>query len=393
MRLFACAAALLPHAALIVSLIGFALLGAALFSTIEGTSAGAKARQLQQQNEYREHVKRVLTEAGGYSGEPEEAFVDIVGKNILTNFSAVWLQSPERWHFYGSLFFCCTVFTTVGYGDLSPVTQTGRLVCILYAMVGIPLMLLVINDVGDILAMLFSNSYKRLHSSCKRYFCRIWRPHLKSGKFAAVSDGTYVFGRDFGMQESQDEHRVTIQSSIKQMTEQLLYNVEIFDRIITKEKFKRKSPLVRSCSCPQLNQMPPPPKNFKIGDITSIGQEMDRFNVPFLVILLVVFAYILLWAWILPIWENELELFDAFYFCFITLTTIGFGDIVPKHPKFFMLTFLFIIMGMAIMGMAFKLGQSRIISCYRHLIHCLSCLSLSKTTKYDIQGQGKSNGK
>ena len=30
------------------------------------------------------------------------------------DFQSIWLQRPDRWDFFGSLFFCCTVFTTVG---------------------------------------------------------------------------------------------------------------------------------------------------------------------------------------------------------------------------------------------------------------------------------------
>lgn len=180
------------------------------------------------------------------------------------------------------------------------------------------------------------------------------------------------------------------QSSVKQRSIQFLKNVAIFERIIGREKFGQNGPLSRTCSCPQLNQMPPVPLGFKMWDFNNIGQEMERLNVPFMLILLVVFAYILSWALILPQWEKDLNWFEAFYFCFITLTTIGFGDIVPKHPKFFMLTFLFIITGMAIMSMAFKLGQSRISSCYHRCIGCLSCLNclgMGKKGKYNIQGK------
>lgn len=33
---------------------------------------------------------------------------------MRTGFRSIWLQRPDRWTFFGSMFFCCTVFTTVG---------------------------------------------------------------------------------------------------------------------------------------------------------------------------------------------------------------------------------------------------------------------------------------
>ncbi|KAB5562005.1 hypothetical protein PHYPO_G00013000 [Pangasianodon hypophthalmus] len=375
-----CMWALFPHVVLILSLIAYAVLGAFLFQGIEG-----KPRN--DTDEYRNFVRQVVATVRNHSDESEEVLMGAVEQKIRMDYQAVWSQSYKNWTFYGSLFFCCTVFTTVGYGEIYPVTGTGRVACIIYAMLGIPLMLLVISDVGDILAMLVSNAYQRLHSSHKRLLSQLWSL-CRSRKSGTIHNSIYTSSQDIAVGKPLDIREVMLtQSSVKQKSTQFLKNVAIFESIITREKFGQNGPLTRTCSCPQLNQMPPVPLGFKMWDFNTIGQEMDGLNVPFMLILLVVFAYILSWALILPLWEKDLNWFDAFYFCFITLTTIGFGDIVPKHPKFFMLTFLFIITGMAIMSMAFKLGQSRIISCYHRCIGCLSCLGVGKKGKYNVQGK------
>ncbi|CAL8255590.1 unnamed protein product [Lota lota] len=363
-----------PHLFLSLSLVGYAALGALLFMNIEGRNDSNSTE------EYHMFLGQIVTTIQNLTNhnQTQKQLVLKVQDNIKTGFKSIWLQHPSRWNFTGSMFFCCTVFTTVGYGEIYPVTLLGKVMCILYAMVGIPLMLLVMSDIGDVLAVLLSRAYRRIHKLGKALFYRSWSPSKALKKAGEEShhnleDGTFVFSHDTVVCQPMDICQVLqSQKDLKQKLMQLNSNKEIFEKILARENFLRQGPLLRSLSCPELDRMPPPPKGYAIWDFASIGSNMDSLDVPFVLILLVVVVYILLGGLILPLWEKEFKGFDPYYFCFITLTTIGFGDIVPQHPNYFMITSLFIVTGMAIMSMAFKLGQTRIVSFYRHCIRSMS---------------------
>ncbi|KAK1171194.1 potassium channel subfamily K member 17-like [Acipenser oxyrinchus oxyrinchus] len=52
------------------------------------------------------------------------------------------------WQFSTSAVFSATVVTTIGYGDISPTTTSGQLFCVLFALFGIPLNVVVLNRFG-----------------------------------------------------------------------------------------------------------------------------------------------------------------------------------------------------------------------------------------------------
>ncbi|XP_048864447.1 potassium channel subfamily K member 18 [Brienomyrus brachyistius] len=341
-----------PHVCLILSLVVYGCFGALVFSHIEGQSNTTK-------NEYNAFLHALVDTVN--NSDNQELLMKKVDQ-ITKKFNPIWLENPERWNFFGSLFFCCTVLSTVGYGKIYPVTLPGKLFCMSYAMIGIPLMLLVITDVGDVLAILLSRGYWHLHHLYKSSFCSrsFRRRREKSVEDALVHDGTYMLRQNMLIRQPMD---------IKEMLSQ-----QSFNHIIA-----HKKPLQRSQSCPELSLISRE-KDTQIWE-ENIGRDLEKLDVPMIVILVVVFSYILFFGIILPLWETEIERLDAIYFCFITLTTIGFGDIMPQHPNYFMLTSLFLIGGMAIMSMAFKLGQNRIVSCYRK---CMQCISRGQVKEYSF---------
>lgn len=65
----------------------------------------------------------------------------------------------------------------------------------------------------------------------------------------------------------------------------------------------------------------------------------------FLVALLFV-LFIAVGSAVIPLWEDQLTYFDSVYFSYMSLTTIGLGDIVPRRMDFLLPTLIYITIGL-----------------------------------------------
>lgn len=60
------------------------------------------------------------------------------------------------------------------------------------------------------------------------------------------------------------------------------------------------------------------------------------------------------------IWETKWSYFTSLYFIFISLSTIGLGDVIPDHPHMLILMFWLVIIGLSIVSMLLSVIQIKL---------------------------------
>jgi len=90
-------------------------------------------------------IKRVLKNI--FNDKEVRVLLIIVFLSILAG--GIFYHFAEKWTFFDSIYFSVVTLTTIGYGDLFPVTFIGKLFTIFYVFIGIGLIFLFINRVAS----------------------------------------------------------------------------------------------------------------------------------------------------------------------------------------------------------------------------------------------------
>ena len=72
-------------------------------------------------------------------------------------------NNTEVWNFPASLMFCLSVFSMIGYGHMTPMTEWGKIATIIYAVFGIPLYIVYFMNMGRVLAKSFKFLYRLVY--------------------------------------------------------------------------------------------------------------------------------------------------------------------------------------------------------------------------------------
>ncbi|XP_030758878.1 TWiK family of potassium channels protein 7-like isoform X4 [Sitophilus oryzae] len=227
-------------------------------------------------------------------------------------------SGQRSWSFLNGIVYSLTVITTIGYGHMFPKTHTGRALTIVYALIGIPLFLIALTDFGK----LFTRGIKFLWSFVRRlYYTGSCRRVRKTTGVDDIFKGA-----------------------------QMMYDVATFRRPSMFHNPEEQDQDPENQAPPTDTPTTPAISNFEID---------DEFNLPISVALFILVAYIFCGACIYMVIENW-RFFEAFYFVFISMSTIGFGDYVPRSPAFMIISIIYLVFGLALMSMCFNVVQAKL---------------------------------
>ncbi|KAF6284424.1 potassium two pore domain channel subfamily K member 15 [Rhinolophus ferrumequinum] len=122
-------------AALVLCILSYLLVGAAVFDALESEAESGRQRLLAEK-------QRELQRKYGFSAEDYRELERLA-------LQAEPHRAGRQWKFAGSFYFAITVITTIGYGHAAPGTDSGKVFCMLYALLGIPLTLVTFQSLGE----------------------------------------------------------------------------------------------------------------------------------------------------------------------------------------------------------------------------------------------------
>ncbi|XP_067213864.1 TWiK family of potassium channels protein 18 isoform X2 [Linepithema humile] len=293
---------LFSNVGIVCLVVGYTIAGAFLFTHIEGKiSSDVAGDVIALRNLTAATLWELTSKENVFSEKLWKAKVrdilEIYQKRVVLAIKNGYDGVEEnKWTFAGAFLYSLTVITTIGYGNICPRTKWGKVATIVYAIIGMPLFLLYLSNIGDILARSFKWTYARC-CLCK---CRR-KPHSSPTEEASEMPN---------------------------------------DLDAKKDRWQTVNTYGGEVDTTSLDEEETSPRDDDDGDGVDEGDGNDEdddesgsydpqhVTVPLTLCLAIMVGYIWGGAILFSKWEDW-NMLDGSYFCFVSLSTIGFGDIVP----------------------------------------------------------------
>ncbi|XP_070562364.1 potassium channel subfamily K member 6-like [Ptychodera flava] len=230
-------------------------------------------------------------------GEYEEA--------VIADYEAT--SSWRPWDFATCLYMTAMAITTVGFGDIAPVTQSGRLLMFIYSVFGVPLNLLFLSNFGILLASYTSRKFKKIMKAAKQSIRQNSAGRIDSQETPKGLENEAVNGtvnRPNGLTPNVIDTAETEISPVPPCEE--LPNTSDIENQSTDRgvmKNSESTPIIDS-------------------DPMAKGKALGMLSV-------ILILYTVIGAVFIYYTEYDWTYIDSIYCTSITLATIGFGDLIP----------------------------------------------------------------
>ena len=268
-----------------------------------------------------------------------------------------------------------------GYGHIAPTTNWGKVACIGYSVVGIPLFLLTMGKLGK----LFTKGLKHLWSWIRQFYnikrFRLMRQtrrmRVDSKEKTKTANESFDIQTTYHMDDLDDlkkrKQAVVVESDVTSYniikTHQNESENDLDSSIVLKPHDNDSMEIVfksNKSASEKENDNNGSQNDLKSFSVTSLNKPVnqdthsigsykhytvdDNYDLPLWVSIIIWAVYILLGAGMYSTWETNWSYLDAVYFVFMSLSTIGLGDFVPTHNYLFLMTSIYILFGLALIA-------------------------------------------
>lgn len=260
--------------------------------------------------------------------------------------SYLFYSNQEGWSFIDCIYFALTTCTTIGYGDLAPKTNAGKMFTCAYAFFGLGVCVFSLRSIGE------------------------W---MRRGEERLLR--TVAFGTTYGVQVV--THPLLVKCGCKKAGDKP--KKPKFD----KASFRNKSvgnhideaetcPGRWATKCCILKPFVP-----LLNWLSSIVADVLRVIMIFVPLLIYISAGAIIGA------SEKWNLVDSYYYAFITVTTVGFGDFAPKLQSTRAMCILYIPLAIVVVANTWRNLSSMLI--LRQQQH----LTTAMLKKWDQNHDGK----